>query len=497
MKHRRQLAAPLACAMAVGLCAGHVMADGAPASSETVEPPHLVSPAPDAQEDTPSPDASAGAAVGNASPSDGQAGLALRSQRKAFILDQEPISPDIPLSQRQDAAGTVSFENLGPRMVAHNLNILSLDATIDSIAAIDYDELEDNLEDALDLLRHQQNQMSQLIRGTDAAVDGLQATLTGTGTDIDLSFFKTALNSYPQSAIASLAAQMASIEDTLDDIDDGVMQDQSSSAIRQLRNAKNQIVMGGETLYLTLLGLERTQQGLQRNLAALDRTLAELEVRYEMGQISALTLAEAKAGRTALVSGMDTLSMNITGLRRQLEGMLGEEITGTIQLSPLTIVHAAELDAMDYETDLKQVKKNSYDLYAARQSLSDAEEAEDDLDLKTAADYEFDAARYTIDAAELTLKATEQSIELSFASLLDQVRDQRQVLAAAQTSYAIKQDSFAAAQLKYEQGTISYNALMEAQDALDEAADAVDTAAIDLFTYYNNYCWAVEHGILS
>ena len=71
------------------------------------------------------------------------------------------------------------------------------------------------------------------------------------------------------------------------------------------------------------------------------------------------------------------------------------------------------------------------------------------------------------------------------------------MLAAAKTTLAIKQDSYSAAQLKYEQGTISYNTLMTALDTLNEAADAVDTAAIDLFTYYNNYCWAVEHGILN
>ena len=114
-----------------------------------------------------------------------------------------------------------------------------------------------------------------------------------------------------------------------------------------------------------------------------------------------------------------------------------------------------------------------------------------------AAEYEEDMAYYNRSAAKITVEATEQSILLSFTTLCDQIRDQQQVLNAAQTSLAVKQSSYAAAQLKYEQGTISYNTLMTAQDAMDEAADAVDTAAIDLFTYYNNYCWAVEHGILN
>lgn len=498
MNHRRQLAAALACAMAVGLCAGHVFADGASDPVEIVDTPEIISPAPPLVDTTPSITMENNDAPDTVDPTLTQnAGTAALAQGTPVIVEREPGSPDIPLSELDDNAGTVSFESLSPRMLKKNLNILSLDATIDSIAAVDYDELEDTLEDALDLLRYQQNQMSQMIRGTSGAIDGLQSALDAQGTGIDITGFEAILTAYPQSAIASLAGQMASIEDTLDDIEDGVMSEQSNNAIHQLKNAKNQIVMGGETLYISLLGLEQTTQGLQRQLNALDRTVAELELRYEMGQISALTLAEVKAGRTSLISGMQTLEMNVTNLKRQLEAMLGLEITGQLQLMPLTAVTDSQLNTMDYDSDLASVKENSYEIYAAKQSLSTAEEDLDDLDLKTAADYEFDSAEYAVDAAELTLKATQQSVELKFAALYDLIHDQKQVLNAARTSLAVKQDSYAAAQLKYSQGTISKNALLDAEDALSEAQTAVDTAAIDLFTSYNNYRWAVEHGILN
>lgn len=52
-------------------------------------------------------------------------------------------------------------------------------------------------------------------------------------------------------------------------------------------------------------------------------------------------------------------------------------------------------------------------------------------------------------------------------------------------------------QLKYEQGTISYNELLTAQDDLAAAQDEVDTAAINLFSTYNTYRWAVDYGILN
>ena len=68
---------------------------------------------------------------------------------------------------------------------------------------------------------------------------------------------------------------------------------------------------------------------------------------------------------------------------------------------------------------------------------------------------------------------------------------------AAETALEVEEASCAAAQLKYEQGTLAYNKLLDAQDELAAARDQVDTAAIDLFTAYNNYCWAVNFGILN
>ena len=494
MKHRRQLAAALACAMALGLCAGHALADGAPAPSEIVDVPILISPAPNVQENPPSAEESAASETEATNPSAETSDLAALSQRKAFILEQESISPDIPLSQRQDAVGTVSFENLEARMRENNLNILALDESIEAIEAIDLDAMHGSLTQAIWMLQSQQNQLEQLVDGVSATISGLAGLLD----EQTIALFEASLVAYPQATIVSLQTQIDTCKDTIEQIKNGSMEEEYDAAISQLMNAQNQIVMGGQTLYLSLLGLEQTQQGLQRNLTALDRTLKELDVRYEMGQISSLTLAEATAGRTALVSGMDTLSMNVTALRRQLEAMLGEEITGTIALQPLTAVTAEQLSTVNYADHLETVKDSSYDLEAANKAWRDAEHKYQDLkDNKSSANYEVSSARYSARAADLSKQATEQSIELAFSALCDQIRDQQQVLASARTTLSVKQDSFAAAQLKYEQGTISHNALMEAQDALDVAADAVDTAAIDLFTYYNNYCWAVEHGILN
>lgn len=494
MNHHRKLAAALACALALGLCGGHVLADGTPDSGQAVPTPEIISPEP--PPDGTAAEAPAGSADPAApeSPSDGLTTEPDYPVSHSLIVDGTAISPDLKLT---DAEGAVSFENLEARLREHNLNILSLDENIESIEAIDLEEMEDGLKMAIRMIKAQQEQLEQLVDGTSAALDGLQAMLDTQNLGLDVSVFQPSLVAYPQATIAALETQIATYQDTLDQLEDGIIESQYIAAQRQMSNAQDQIVMGAQTLYISLLGLEQTTQSLERSLAALDRTLAELEVRYGMGQISALTLAEAKAGRTTLVSSMTTLEMNVTALRRQLEGMLGEELTGTIRLSPLTAVTQAQLDTMDYAEDLEDVLDNSLEVDTAYDAWDTASHEYATKKKNHAADYEIDSARYAERAAELSWKAAKQSVELKFAALYDQVLDQQQVLAAAKTSLAVKQDSYAAAQLKYEQGAISQNKLLEARDALEEAQDAVDTAAIDLFTYFNNYRWAVKSGILN
>ena len=79
--------------------------------------------------------------------------------------------------------------------------------------------------------------------------------------------------------------------------------------------------------------MQNTRASLQRQLDALDRTVEEMELRYKLGQISALTLQQVKNGRTQLASGIATLDMNIRNYTRQLEVMLGLEQTGSLTLT--------------------------------------------------------------------------------------------------------------------------------------------------------------------
>ena len=110
---------------------------------------------------------------------------------------------------------------------------------------------------------------------------------------------------------------------------------------------------------------------------------------------------------------------------------------------------------------------------------------------------EFRNVQRTWKAAQYTYNNTVQNYELKFRTLYAQVKDCHQIWEAAKVSLACEQSSYAVSELKFQQGTISRNALLTAGDGLREAEEKVRSAAEDLFSTYNTYCWAVQHGILN
>ena len=338
-----------------------------------------------------------------------------------------------------DPVGSISFANVERRIRENNLTILGLEENVAILQDIDYEKLEKDLRDGLNSIATAQWSM---IQGASVGmIDSVAASLSKT----------------------SMQQQYDALRTQFDDLKDGKLQSDNETLIRQLQNGEDQLVLAGEATFIALAAMESQETSLQRQLAALNRTVEELELRYRLGQISALQLQEAKAGRTALVSGLETLRMNIRTYKTQLENMLGAELTGTIHLGAVPAVTEKQIADMDLERDLAAAKEKSYELQAAQ---------------------------YTYTSAV-------QSYELKFRTLYDQVHDYRQIWQAARVALASEQASYQASELKYQQGTISKNALLAAEDDLRAAEAKVTTAANDLFSAYNTYCWAVEHGILN
>lgn len=390
-----------------------------------------------------------------------------------------------------DAAGTLSFENLGARMKEKSYALLALEESIALVESTDYEKVEQELRDGLNEIADAQWKMTALGSAGAMAHDATLATQAAIGA------VGAAVGSL---ANQSLQTQYDALREQFDAVRDGELQKDNAGVVHQLKNMEDSTIQMAQSAYITLLGLEEQSAALARQDAALDRTLAELELRYQLGQISTMTLEQAKAGKIQLESGKATLDMNITALRRQLNAMVGEELTAPLTLGALPTVTAEQLSAMDVEKDLEKAKAASYDLYAAKKTLDDADEEYDDSGAKSyynERDYKKVQARHKWQSAQYTYNATVQKYELTFRSLCDKVKDCAQILSAAKVSLECERSDLAAAQLKYEQGTISENALHTAEDELYTAQDTVSGAERDLFTAYNNYRWAVDYGLLA
>lgn len=384
--------------------------------------------------------------------------------------DKEKPAAEETAQTAPDAAGTLRFENLSARMKTGYYTVMSLEENIAAIECIDYDKMYEDLRDGLNQIAEAQWMMLQ--------IPGAGETYT----------------------YKSLQDQYDTLRKTFDDIKDGKLQQDNADLVRQLRDAENQLLMAGQTLYINLLGLEDQSAALTRQTAALDRTIEEVKLRYELGQVSAMTLQQTEAGKAQVESGKAAIDAAAAQLRRQLNAMIGEELTAPLTLNALPEVTAEQLAAMDVEKDLEKAKAASYDLYAAKLTLDDADEEYKDKagDLGYNEDnYEYIAVKHRWQAAQYTYNAAVQNFELSFRSLYDSVQSYASALNAAKVSLECERSDLAAAQLRYEQGTISENALHTAEDELYTAQDTVSGAERDLFTAYNNYRWAVDYGLLA
>ena len=372
-----------------------------------------------------------------------------------------------------DRVGFASFENVESRMRANNLKILSLQQSIGTLEDIDYAELEEDLRDALHSIVDQQWGMIQM-----EMLEPIAAKMTA----------------------ATLEEQYDAVKEQLTDLREGKLQADNAGIIRQIQNAQNQIILAGESTFIALKAMETQEGALQRQLTALNRTVEEMELRYQLGQISALQLSEVKAGRSSLTSGLSTLRMNMEVYKAQLEQLLGAEITGQISLGTIPTVTAEQVAAINPEADLAAYKEKSYELYEAKKTLEEAQEEFEDARDEYKADekkQEYRSAQRTWQAAQYTYNDTVQSCELKFQTICRQVKDYQQIWEAAKVSLACQQESYKASELKFQQGTISQNALLTAGDDLRTAEEKVENAASDLFSAYNTYCWAVQHGILN
>ncbi len=364
-----------------------------------------------------------------------------------------------------DPDGTVSWANLDSRIREGSLSALILSESITSLENLDYDQMYENL-------RKQINSIATA-----------QWYITMMGGDS-----------------SSLDQAYDSLRDTFEDLKDGVTQEDNADLIWQLEDTVNQVVAGGETVYLTLLDLEQQAEDGQRGLETIDRNLEQLRLRQQLGQVSRQTVAELEQTRSQTASQLSVLDASIRQLKRQLETMLGVTPTGEIALAPLPQMDESQWENRDYEADLAAAKAASWTLRDAQNTLDDAKETWDDAQKDYRAPderYLLQMAEHTWNAAQLTYQSTVETFETSFRTLYDALATYAQVtLASAQSALAWQQTLLSTADPKYALGLSSQSAVLDAQDDVASAQSTVDSAWRDLFSARNSYRWAVEYGLI-
>lgn len=387
----------------------------------------------------------------------------------ALLLCAVLVTPALaaePEEQEETDPGQLTWETLEERIRSGSLTAQVLDERIQSVEAVDYEEMYEQLRNQLNSLADAQWYM--IMMGEDDAADQLGQT-------------------------------SVALRDTFESIKDGEMQEDNADAVRQLEDAVNQIVAGGETLYLTLLELEQTRADAGRGLAALDRSLEELRLRRDLGQVSDQQVAELAETRRETESQLRTLDNGISSAQAQLRALTGVSPEEELTLAPLPEETDRDWSALDFEADLAAAKEASWSLRSADLTLEDAREQwKDDRQNYYGSyyRYQYEVAEHTWNAAQVAHQASVEEFETAFRTLYDSLADYEQILESREAAVVYQQTLLDAARVRYDLGQASYSSVLTAEDNLSAAQSAAESARRDLFAARNNYCHAVEWGLL-
>ena len=426
-----------------------------------------------------------------------------------------PISASGTTSVTIPSDGTLSFSQIGERVKANNLTLKAAEESLKQAKAMDWDDAIDEMEDAIDNL---DIQISQLLNGSTEQLKKAQADLTTSLNRISVVDNKltgleelikntvalstlSSFSQYSQMQAASLKASKESLEDQLDDLKEQKADYQKTLADteRQIDYAADQTISGAESLYLTILSTQLQLDGLKNNtLASTQRSLKEIELRYQLGQVSKLTLTQVQNGYESLASSITSLENTVSTLYSSLQSLMGDVPTGKLRLLDTPSVTADELSYLNYASDLSKAKENSYSLYTADRAVEDAEDAMNDARRDEGKNsYQYKMAEYAYQSSIYKKDAAVASFEASFLNLYKAIAPAQTALAAKQSALAYEQQMYAVAEKKYQLGNLSANALQDAKDTLDSAQRDVEAAQLDLFTAYHSYDQAVKLGLIS
>ncbi len=413
------------------------------------------------------------------------------------------------------ASGSLSFDQIEGRVRAHNLNVRAAQEGVEQVKSMNWDkalsEMDDAIEEMEDLIDSMSGSSTGAIASASASLAASLAKLQQ-ATDETSSIYAgevvsgianvsslTSMATYGAMQAESLKSTLESLEDQRDDLKK--QKDNYPKTIedteRMVQSTIDQIVSGAESLYLTILTTELQYESLQDTLLSMNKTVEEMQLRYDLGQISAQTLLQVQNGYATLVNSLSGLENTMGTMRSSLQSLLGEVPDGTLSLTEVPSVSQAQLDAINDSSDLETAKEKSYTLYNAARSVEKAEDDMDDARKDNGKNsYQYQMAEHAYQSAVYQQSAAIASFELSFQNLYRAIAPAQATLAVKEGDLAYQEQVCAAAELKYQQGNISANALQEAVNTRESARRDVEAARLDLFTAYHAYRQAVNKGLV-
>ena len=424
------------------------------------------------------------------------------------------ITPSISTST------TLSYSQIDGKVRANNLAVKSMEASMKSMEAMDWDEIIDEIEDNIDRLEDQ----LAVLKAANQAGANAQAQIkqaageTGGGTTtptdpsdptgmmgqieeiVEGAIKESMAQMQAQQMAATLQSTIESLETQLEDIKEQKEDYKKTVADTKVQFASliNQTVAGIQSLYVSILSYEDQLTALKESQAAVQRMVDQMELRYQLGQISRLTLQQVRNSYDALLVGLDSMENGIAFMKSSLQSQLGEEPTGQVTLTALPEVSAADISAASYYSDLDKAKAASYDLYSAHRGVEDAKDDMDDARRENGKNsYQYKMAEHSHQAAQYQEQSAIQSFELSFLNLFNALAPAQTALETAQTTLDYEEQMYKVAELKYQLGNLSAHALADAKDTYENAKRDYKAAESDLFTAWTSYRNAVDYGLVT
>lgn len=280
----------------------------------------------------------------------------------------------------------------------------------------------------------------------------------------------------------SVSSQMQSAMAMLSQLDD-----QAYQLRRQADNIANQMAKTAQDLLYTMETMDYQMENLKNGIATLDRNLAVLRVQRSRGMIGQLQLETVENHRIQLVNSQQTLANMREQIGLTLSQLCGLDADTIVEPSTLVMPYEGEIDRINAKTGLENAKKNSFDIWSKRVSLRTAQNVYDKNVSGTAE---------AVKAAEDQLAVTQESVESAYATVIQDMKDSRVSLKAAENALTQAKDDLRLAGVKYKIGTLSKLGYQSAQDSVASAEINVKLAQLKVAQCYSVCQWA-EQGVLT